>query len=253
MTNYLKEVVSYRQWNMMDEFALMDQVKEQLCFLSADFASDIKLARLPASAEDRSSRMRDPWGGRLKKSFVLPDFKDTHKGYPLADDVQPKQDEQVFAVRELDFRSSLHDLICQVLTMETERFCVPELLFHPSDIGIEQAGIAEASWQSLQCLDFVSFLDGNALFVPTRFTLLAQVEMGLAASGVVLTGGSTRFPRFRERFEKEFRQLVPDLFPVEVLFAIFCCDLRCHDHANHCRCTSRRLPSCTRGVVLRGL
>ena len=26
LTNYLKEVVSYRQWNMMDEFLLMDQV-----------------------------------------------------------------------------------------------------------------------------------------------------------------------------------------------------------------------------------
>ena len=40
----------------------------------------------------------------------------------------------------------------KVLTMETERFCVPELLFNPSDIGIKQAGIAEATWQSLQSL-----------------------------------------------------------------------------------------------------
>lgn len=197
LTNYLKEVVSYRQWNMMDEFALMDQVKEQLCFLSADFAADIKLARLPVCATDRSSRMRDPWGGRLKKSFVLPDFKDTHRGYPLADDAQPKQDEQVLA-------------------METERFCVPELLFHPSDIGIDQAGIAEASWQSLQCLDFVSALTAPSDCAQS-LTAIPQVEMGLAASGVVLTGGSTQFPRFRERFESEFRQLVPDLFPVEVL------------------------------------
>ena len=37
--------------------------------------------------------------------------------------------------------------------METERFCVPELLFRPSDIGIDQAGVAEAAWQSLQSLD----------------------------------------------------------------------------------------------------
>lgn len=26
LTNYLKELVSYRQWNMMDEFLLMNQV-----------------------------------------------------------------------------------------------------------------------------------------------------------------------------------------------------------------------------------
>jgi hypothetical protein len=26
LTNYLKETLSYRQWNMMDEFKLIDQV-----------------------------------------------------------------------------------------------------------------------------------------------------------------------------------------------------------------------------------
>lgn len=28
LTNYLKELVSYRQWNMMDEYLLMNQVGE---------------------------------------------------------------------------------------------------------------------------------------------------------------------------------------------------------------------------------
>ncbi len=36
--------------------------------------------------------------------------------------------------------------------METERFCVPELLFSPGDIGIDQAGVAETAWQALQAL-----------------------------------------------------------------------------------------------------
>ena len=44
----------------------------------------------------------------------------------------------------------------KVLTMDTERFAVPELLFQPSDIGINQAGIVEATWQSLQKLPMVS-------------------------------------------------------------------------------------------------
>ena len=39
--------------------------------------------------------------------------------------------------------------------MDTERFAVPELLFQPSDIGINQAGIVEATWQSLQKLPMV--------------------------------------------------------------------------------------------------
>lgn len=39
--------------------------------------------------------------------------------------------------------------------METERFTVPELLFHPSDVGIEQAGIAESISQCIQSLTMV--------------------------------------------------------------------------------------------------
>ena len=39
--------------------------------------------------------------------------------------------------------------------MESERFCVPELLFNPSDIGMNQAGIPEATWQCLQTLNEV--------------------------------------------------------------------------------------------------
>lgn len=50
---------------------------------------------------------------------------------------------------------SLYRFAYQVLAMETERFCVPELLFNPSDIGIDQAGVAETTWQSLQELNDV--------------------------------------------------------------------------------------------------
>ena len=40
--------------------------------------------------------------------------------------------------------------VAQLLNMETERFAVPEVLFCPSMVGLEQAGIAEATWQSLR-------------------------------------------------------------------------------------------------------
>jgi hypothetical protein len=36
--------------------------------------------------------------------------------------------------------------------METERFAVPEVLFNPIDIGLDEAGVAEATWQSLRSL-----------------------------------------------------------------------------------------------------
>lgn len=46
LTNYLKEVISYRQWNFMDEFVLVDQVKDELCFVSQDFTGDLARCRL---------------------------------------------------------------------------------------------------------------------------------------------------------------------------------------------------------------
>jgi actin-related protein 6 len=85
--------------------------------------------------------MQDIFGGKLKKSFVLPDFHHIMKGYVKADDEPVMKEEQL-------------------LVMETERFAVPELLFSPIDIGLNQAGIPEATWQSLSSLQDV-FVDSQ--------------------------------------------------------------------------------------------
>lgn len=117
LTNYLKTIISYRQWNMMDEFKLMDQVKEDLCFISLDFQNELK--KLKNSRNNSQLQCKDPFNTRLKKYFVLPDFQKVNRGFVKPDDepLRPQDGEQV-------------------LTMESERFSVPELLFSPSDIGI---------------------------------------------------------------------------------------------------------------------
>lgn len=40
----------------------------------------------------------------------------------------------------------------QILRLTNERFAVPEILFHPSDIGIQEMGIPEAIVDSIQNL-----------------------------------------------------------------------------------------------------
>lgn len=40
----------------------------------------------------------------------------------------------------------------QILRLANERFAVPEILFHPSDIGIQEMGIPEAIVHSVQSL-----------------------------------------------------------------------------------------------------
>ena len=38
----------------------------------------------------------------------------------------------------------------QILIMNNERFTAPEILFHPSDIGLQQGGLAEAIVDSIE-------------------------------------------------------------------------------------------------------
>jgi hypothetical protein len=52
LTNYLKELVSYRSLNVMDETLLIDDAKEKLCFVSLDVPCDLRLARSAASLID---------------------------------------------------------------------------------------------------------------------------------------------------------------------------------------------------------
>lgn len=45
LTNYLKEIVSYRQWNMMDETYLINHVKERLCYVAEDYMQELHIAQ----------------------------------------------------------------------------------------------------------------------------------------------------------------------------------------------------------------
>lgn len=45
LTNQLKEIVSYRQWNMMDETYIMNHAKESCCYVSTRFFDDIETCR----------------------------------------------------------------------------------------------------------------------------------------------------------------------------------------------------------------
>jgi actin-related protein 6 len=102
LTNYLKEVISYRQYNMMDETHLINNVKESCCFVSQDFSADLEKIKFKKGAE-------------LK--YVLPDYSNSKEGYVLKEGQTLKEDQQV-------------------LVLGNERFAIPEILFTPSDVGM---------------------------------------------------------------------------------------------------------------------
>lgn len=71
LTNILKELISYRQWNMMDEYYNVNDAKELLCYASTRFEQEMKYAR------DDETR---PGCRIFDREFVLPDYVNSFQG-----------------------------------------------------------------------------------------------------------------------------------------------------------------------------
>ncbi|EIW74652.1 actin-related protein Arp6 [Coniophora puteana RWD-64-598 SS2] len=165
LTNQLKEIVSYRQWNMMDETYIMNHVKETCCYVSSNFMDDLDVCRT------------NPKKNPIVREYVLPNFTINKQGRLRQPDEEISQAEQI-------------------LTMGNERFTIPEILFRPDDIGLDQSGIAAT--------------------VASSIKLLPEDIQGMFWSNIGLIGGNTKFPGFYERLMSELRSLAPVDFDVRV-------------------------------------
>lgn len=165
LTNHLKEIVSYRQLNVLDETYVMNQVKEDACFVTQDLYSDMSITRQKGPANT------------LLREYVLPDYTNVKSGY----------------MREPSSKTSSDE---QCLRLANELFTIPEILFHPSDIGIPQMGIPEA-------------LIHSVMATPT------QMQPHLF-NNILLSGGNSVFRGFYERFCREVRQSTPDLYDIDI-------------------------------------
>jgi len=117
LTNQLKELVSYRVMNMMNETYVMNDAKEKACFVSLDFAKNLEDAR----------------GGdsKLRCTYVLPDYQSVTVGYVKSVDEDAAAEPAAKKARKEDVEEEK-----QTLSLCNERFAVPELLFSPTDIGL---------------------------------------------------------------------------------------------------------------------
>jgi len=173
LANLLKELISYRQLNLMEETYVCNLIKEDVCFVSTSFDEEMAL-----------SRQKDP---SVLCDYVLPDFVNIHRGYvkmPDTMEMDPEEMKRPEPTAEQTIRLSL------------ERFSVPEILFHPSDIGIDEMGISEAIVEAI-----------NQCPVSMRPHLY---------NNIVVTGGSSKFQNFKERVLRDVRANAPDEFSVNV-------------------------------------
>jgi len=85
----------------------------------------------------------------------------------------------------------------QVITIGSERFRCPEVLFKPNLIGLEQEGIHKLAFQSIMKCD-----------VDIRKDLY---------NNVVCSGGTTMFEGIAERLQKEVKALAPDSMTIKII------------------------------------
>ncbi|CAJ0850999.1 18169_t:CDS:10 [Entrophospora sp. SA101] len=144
-------------------------VKETCCYVSKDFLGDLEICR-------KSTR-----NNSIVQEYVLPDYSKNPKGYVR---------ERKASGRRNNYSDE------QVLYMNNERFTVPEILFNPSDIGMDQAGIPEAIVASI-----------NSISPDTQ---------GLFYENVLLVGGNSLFSGYKERIEKDLRVLAPSDYEIKI-------------------------------------
>lgn len=167
LTNYLRETVSFQQFNMMEETYLINSIKESTCFLSSDFEADLEKCMSFKKAGVKARRNENPF----LISYALPESPG-EIGHVI--EAGSKEDQSV----------------AQALRLSNERFTVPELLFAPHNVGLNQAGLPEAIQNCLQR-------------VPPEL-------QSLFSSNIVLVGGSSQFPGFVDRLKSSLTPLLPD-------------------------------------------
>ncbi|KAL1341708.1 hypothetical protein AAHE18_09G105500 [Arachis hypogaea] len=179
LTNYLKELVSFRSVNVMEETFLIDDVKEKLCFVSFDVPRDLRLAR-----ESGKENL-------FRGTYVIPDGITYTKGFVK----HPERIHNYLALKDCTYRNRI-DLSKNEFDLTNERFLVPEMIFQPANLGMNEAGLAECIVRAVNSCH------------PHLHPVLYE--------SIILTGGSTLFPQFSERLEKELRPLVPDDYHVKI-------------------------------------
>jgi actin-related protein 6 len=178
LTNYLKEVVSYRQYNMMDETAIVNDAKEKLCYVAPQTLETELTRAVGAKISAKHAAYRE---------WVLPDYRNHNRAYARALNVDPDLGRFKRTRRGGGGIKESGDF--QILRMEAERFSVPEVLFAPSDVGLEQPGLPELIVEACMACD------------PALRPLLF--------ASIVLVGGGARLPGLLGRLHRDLRPLVP--------------------------------------------
>lgn len=113
LNGLLKETISFRHYNVMEETILINNIKEKCCFTA------------PVSYFQSFQNKND-----TQLEYVLPDFQTSFIGY----------------IRNKSEKISKD---CQTLILQDELFSIPETFFHPEIASLIKPGIVETILESV--------------------------------------------------------------------------------------------------------
>ncbi|OCT47430.1 Actin-like protein arp6 [Cladophialophora carrionii] len=207
LTNLLKELISVRHFDLHQDTKIVNDIKEEVCFVSDDFRRDLERTwkgnkghrqQVFASNTQRSDHAMDldhpasqQQDEELRVDYILPD------GIRLLRGFSRPHDSSTSAQKRRKAAALASDPEAEIaMTLGNERFSVPEILFSPSDIGSKQPGLPDIVMQSLGVLP-----------------PLVQATM---LSNVLVVGGSAKIAGLVERLEAELRMRVKTEWAVRV-------------------------------------
>lgn len=169
LSGVLREYVSFRHYNVTDETILVNNIKEKSCFVSLDYNESLK--KIKQNKHDRDHIIE----------YVLPDFNTTTQGYVLTPELKQKYKPQEQ----------------QILKLYDERFSVPETIFHPEIVNINnKPGLVET-------------------IVDCIFTL-PELIRPLIVSNIVVMGGNFEMENFEKRLLNELKIVLPVEWDVRI-------------------------------------
>lgn len=255
LTNLLKETLSFRQWDMMDEPWLVGHIKEQCCFVASQAGRRgdvIDFKKEPPSIWTYAGMLEMCHNVPLSKNplaveYILPDYslsskkklgylkgcrdgqsrKDLDTFIANAGDVEinvvsTKRGKEEGVTEEEEEEESDDDFeedsprpsapkrqpknkankvdkdeeMEQILVLDRERFQIPEAMFDPGIVGLDDAPLHRVVEASIKSCD--------------------EEIQGLLWANIVLVGGGAAIPGMKERIFNELRPLAPNNIPLQV-------------------------------------
>ncbi|EAN87149.1 putative actin-like protein [Trypanosoma cruzi] len=191
LSNRLKELISFTQVNMTEDGWLVNHIMERCCHVALQPKESLRAAqRQKQRGKSSSSSSISDGGGGI--CYGNGNAAGLRYYLPTIPPLMPLgcREEEMHAVLGGDGSGvERHEL--QHLHFHHEAFLIPELLFHPVGVGIQQMGVVDAIVRGTGSR-------GMLRDAPTLHAALLH--------HIVVFGGTANFPQLRERLQEELRK-----------------------------------------------